>query len=92
MFPVEQILTTNSLQTTVRSGVTKTGKKSGAFLYILYMAENEHQLVSWQECRSLPSKYREGAELREGTEPIKAVREKALVGGTRSPGCAVAML
>lgn len=58
------------------------GKKSVFFLYILYMAENERELVSRQECRSLPSKYREEAELREGAEPIKAVREKALAGGS----------
>lgn len=49
---------------------------------MLYMAENEHELVSRQECQSLPSKYREGAELREGAEPIKTVREKALVCGS----------
>lgn len=41
------------------------------------MAENEHELVSRQACRSLPSKYREGAELREAAEAIRAVREKA---------------
>lgn len=65
--------------------VTKIGKKSVSFLYILYMAENEHELVSRRDCQSLPSKYREGAELREGAEPIKAVKEKALVGGFQSP-------
>lgn len=40
----------------------KLGEKSGCFLYTLYMAKNEHELLSGRECQSLPSKYREGAE------------------------------
>lgn len=47
--------------------------------------------MSRQERRSLPSKYREGAELREGAEPIRAVREKAL-GASWSHGHAVSDL